>query len=171
MSTTKNVEHDEAADSTTTPKDYTPWAARRPLSDPQLRNHFDRIMVFVERGEKQPAFDALATLRADLKKFHQLLLAKEDEQKARDNDPAKENATAPASSAELLALQKQVEQLCNASKRSATAEIDLRAEVAQMKNEMQESTLQWKTFRRNGAWLSKGSNVGPSSSTNGFPSS
>ena len=142
MSTIKSVEGDEAANSTTAPKDRTPWSARRPLSDPQLRNHFDRIMdhrimVFVENGEKREALAALATLRADLRELHRLLVVKEDEQKARDNDSSKEKTAAPASRADFLALQKQIEQLCDASKQDATppaaTEDDLRAEVASLK--------------------------------------
>lgn len=142
MSTINSVEGDEAANSTTPPKNRTPWSARPALSDPQLRDHFDRIMdhrimVFVENGEKRDALAALATLRADLRELHQLLIVKEDEQKAGDNDPSKERATAPASRDDLIALQRQIEQLCDASKQDTTppaaTENDLRAEVASLK--------------------------------------
>lgn len=164
MSTIKSVEG-AAANSATGPIDDTtaisPTYERRDLPE-KLHKPFWKIIdkrndiaMLLEDGEKHGALTLLASLRTDFLAFCNLVKvghndeqvcdndpSKEDRNQSHGNDPSKEKATAPASRADILALQKQIEQLCNASKQDATSpettENDLRAEVASLKETVAE---------------------------------
>lgn len=93
-------------------------------------------MKHVEQGEKADALDGLASLLADCRDLHYLVMAKEDDKQDRENDQPREKATTPASRADLLALQKQVEQLCITTQDATPPkpnERNLRGEVASLK--------------------------------------
>ena len=150
MSTIKSVEG-TAANGATAPIDdptaISPTYERSDLPE-KLHRSFWQIMdkrsdieMGLENGEKHGVLKLLASLRLDFLEFRNLVIAHNDEQ-VRNNDPSKEKPTAPASRADVLALQKQIEQLCDASKQNATppdtTQNDMRAELALLKKDVAE---------------------------------